>query len=100
MINNLKDKNNNPISYCYQYEYLNKKTKKNKIFNLWLKMTKDMKKNLTNQTNTQFFCDTTYCCVPPTFKHYKLFIISSYNFTDKNIYICAYCLIPNELEKT
>ena len=25
LINNLKDKNNNPISYCYQYENINKK---------------------------------------------------------------------------
>ena len=99
LINSLKDNDNNPISYNYQYEILNNKTKKNEKYNIWLIMTKEMNKKLKNNKSSQFFCDTTYRCIPPTFKSYKLFIISSYDFNEKKIFICTYALIPNEKEK-
>ena len=54
---------------------------------------------IDNKTN-QYFGDTTYKCIPPTFHKYKLFIISAYNFLKRNINICCFCLIPNELEIT
>ena len=50
--------------------------------------------------NHQYFCDTTYKCIPPTFHKYKLFVISAYNLINKNINICCFTLIPNELEIT
>ena len=59
-----------------------------------------MNNYLVSNKNNQFFCDTTYRCIPPTFKLYKLFVVSSYDFKKKKIFICAYCLIPNELEDT
>ena len=58
-----------------------------------------MNNYLVPNKNNQFFCDTTYKCIPPTFKHYKLFVVSSYDFKDQKIIICAYCLIHNELEE-
>jgi hypothetical protein len=59
-----------------------------------------MKKKLRNNDKSQFFCDTTYKCVPPTLKKYKLFVISSFDFIDKRIYILAICLIPKEKQIT
>ena len=37
--------------------------------------------------NYQYFCDTTYKCIPPTFHRYKLFVLSAYNLINKNIRI-------------
>ena len=44
----------------------------------------------------QFFGDSTYRCVPPTFRNYKLYIISGYNLKIKRTRLIAYALIPNE----
>ena len=66
----------------------------------WIIMNKEMIKILFNNTNNQYFGDTTYKCIPPTFHKYKLFIISAYNLLKKNINICCFCLFPNELEIT
>ena len=55
-----------------------------------------MNNYLVSNKNNQFFCNTTYRCVPPTFKHYKLFVVSSYDFKERKLFICAYCLIHNE----
>ena len=100
LINNLQDKNNNKITYSYILESKNKKTKENNNFYIWFIISKEMIKSLQNNINSQFFCDTTYRCIPPTIKNYKLFIISSYDFLEKKIFICAYILIPNEKEET
>ena len=59
-----------------------------------------MNKILMDNKNYQYFCDTTYKCIPPTFHRYKLFVISAYNLINKNISICCFSLIPNELETT
>ena len=59
-----------------------------------------MNNYLVSNKNNQFFCYTTYRWVPPTFKHYKLFVVSSYDFKEQKLFICAYCLIPNEFEDT
>ena len=100
LINNLQDKNNNKITYSYILESKYKKTKENNNFYIWFIISKEMIKRIQNNINSQFFCDTTYRCIPPTIKNYKLFIISSYDFLEKKIFICAYILIPNEKEET
>ena len=97
-ISNLKDNNNNPISILYEYESL--KNDKKKYYSFWIIINKEMNKILIDNKNNQYFGDTTYKCIPPTFHKYKLFVISAYNLIKKNINICCFSLIPNEKEIT
>jgi len=46
-----------------------------------------MIKLLSENKNMQYFCDTTYKCIPPTFNKFKLFVISGYNFIENKILI-------------
>ena len=82
---NLKDNNNKSNSYTYEFDYINKRNEKQRI---------------RNNDKSQYFCHTTYKCLPHTLKRYKLFVISSFDFIEKNIFICAICLIPNEKQIT
>ena len=59
-----------------------------------------MKIRIRNNDKSQYFFYTTYKCVPPTLKRYKLFVISSFDFIEKKIFICAICIIPNEKQIT
>ena len=66
-----------------------KQFKKEKYFQIDFKndnKEKDLLNSEIGNEYLQFFCDITYCCIPPTFKHYKLFVISSYDYR-KKIYI-------------
>ena len=52
--------------------------------------------NLCNNNISKYFGDTTYHCIPPTMRKYKLFIISGFDLKKKKISICCYALIPDE----
>jgi len=96
----MKDSNNNPISFYYEFEDTNAKTKILEKFHWWIIINKKMSKLLSENKTMQYFCDTTYKCIPPTFNKFKLFVISGYNFIGNKIYIVCFCLIPNEKQKT
>ena len=76
-INNLKNNKGNTISIYYEYNSNIKNKMKNNYF--WIICNKEMNKILMENKNYQYFCDTTYKCIPPTFHRYKLFVISIYN---------------------
>ena len=59
-----------------------------------------MSEALKNSSITQYFGDTTYRAIPPTFKRFKLYIISGFNIIEKHIRLQAYILIKNETEET
>lgn len=67
---------------------------------MFLIMTKTMINEIKNNNIYQFFGDATYRCIPPTFKGYRLYIISGYNLLIKRTRILAFILIPNETEQT
>ena len=82
-INNLKDNRGNTISIYYEYNSNIKNKMKNNYF--WIICNKEMNKILMENKNYQYFCDTTYKCIPPIFHRYKLFVISIYNLIVKKI---------------
>ena len=55
----LKDNNNDNISYLIEYEHFNKKTKKNENLNMFIIITKTMMKEIRNKDIYQFFGDAT-----------------------------------------
>ena len=63
-------------------------------------MNKNMRIDIRDKEIFQFFGDSTYRCVPPTFRSYKLYIISGFHLVMKITRILSYVLIPNEKEET
>ena len=59
-----------------------------------------MFKNLTNKNIQQFFADTTYHCIPPTLKKFRLFVLSGFDIKEKKTHICLFALIPDEKTET
>ena len=97
---NLKDCNDESICSPYTYEIVSKKTGEKKISTLYIISNKIMIKNLLNLNIQQYFGDTTYHCIPPTIRKFKLFVISGFNLKDKITHICLYSLIPDEKYET
>lgn len=96
----LKDLYNNEICYLVAYEHYNKIKKENEKLNMYFIMNKNKCLEIKNKDVYQFFGDATYRCTPPTFRAYKLYVISGYNFIIKRSRILAYILIPNETYTT
>ena len=46
---------------------------------LYIIMTEDMKNNIINEDNSQFFADITYYAIPPNKSKYKLFLLVAFN---------------------
>ena len=63
-------------------------------------MNKSMTEEIKNKNCFQYFGDATYRCLPPTFRNYKLYIISGFNLIEKRTRILSYILLPNETEQT
>ena len=59
-------------------------------------MNKNICLKIKNKDIYQFFGDSIYRCTPPTFRSYRLYFISGYNFFIKKSRILSYILIPNE----
>ena len=97
---NLKDTNDESICSAYTYEIISKKNGEKKLSTLYIISNKVMIKNLLNLNMQQYFGDTTYHCIPPTIRKFKLFVISGFNLKDKKTYICLYSLIPDEKYET
>ena len=55
---------------------------------------------IKNPNIYQYFGDSTFRCVPPTFRNFKLYIISGFNLNIKRVRLVVYALIPNETERT
>ena len=55
---------------------------------------------IKNKDIYHFFGDSTYRCVPPKFRGYRLYIISGYHLILKRARILAYILIQNETYMT
>ena len=79
-----------------EYNHYNKIKKVNEKLNMFIIMTKNMILEIKNKDIYQFFGDATYRCTPPTFRGYKLYVISGFNLCLKRSRILAYILIPNE----
>ena len=85
---NLKDKNGENIITAHTYIISSKKNSETKLSCLYIIMNKDMATNLINSNMQQYFADTTYHCILPTIKIFKLFIISGFNVIEKKpIYV-------------
>ena len=95
-LRNLKDKEGNNIITEYTYEHLNKITKNIDNLSMFFILNKRMFEQIRDKNNNQFFGDATFRCVPPTFRRFRLYIISSFNLAIKHSRIVAYILIPNE----
>ena len=99
-LENLKDHNDNNISYKIEYEHINKFTKKNDKLLMFIIINKNMCIEIKNPNIYQYFGDSTIRCVPPTFRNFKLYIISGFNLNIKRVRLVVYALIPNETERT
>ena len=89
-------KNNDKICHTIMYEHYNKITKNNDQLSMYIIMTKAMSEELRNNKIYQYFWDATYRCVPPTFRSFKLYVISGFNTLDKRTRILSFILISNE----
>ena len=96
----LKNDNNNNISYLIENDHFNKKAKKDEKLNMFIIITKEMMKEIRNKIIYQYFGDTNYRFIPPSFRSYRLYVISGFNMMKKRTRILSYILIPNETEKT
>ena len=99
-LENLNDENNDKLTKTIQYEHYNKITKKNEYLFMYIIMNKSMTEEIKNKNCFQYFGDATYRCLPPTFRNYKLYIISGFNLIEKRTRILSYILLPNETEQT
>ncbi len=88
-LRNLKDENKDKIYNEYSYEYTYKENGI-MISILFIKITKNILKNLLNREIEKYFWDVTYHCIPPTIKNYNIFLISGFNLKDKKIYMISY----------
>jgi len=96
----LKDESKEKISYICEYKHYNKITKKDDTLIMYIILTKEMSREIKNKDIYQFFGDATYRCVPPTFRKYRLYILSGFNLQLKKTMIVAMILIPNETQIT
>ena len=96
----LKDESKEKISYIFEYKHYNKITKKDDTLIMYIILTKEMSREIKNKDIYQFFGDATYRCVPPTFRKYRLYILSGFNLQLKKTMIVAMILIPNETQIT
>ena len=55
---------------------------------------------IKNHKIYQYFGDSIFGCVPPTFRNFKLYIITGINSNIKRTRLLVYALIPNETERT
>ena len=55
-----------------------------------------MCKELLNKDIYQHFGDSTFRCVPPIFRDYRLYVLSGFNLLLKKTTVLAYILVPNE----
>ena len=67
---------------------------------MYIIINKSMFIELKNNDIYQNFGDATFRCLPPTFRTYKLYIISGFHLINKRTKLLAYILIPNETTKT
>lgn len=67
---------------------------------MFIIMNKNMCMEIKDNNIYQFFGDATYWCVSPTFRNYKLYIISRFHLKLKRTRILTYSLIPNETKTT
>ena len=99
-LENLIDENNNQMTYIIEYVHYNKIKKSNENLNMYIIMNKNMCNEIKNQNIYQYFGDATFRCVPPSFRTYRLYVISGFNILNKRTKILSYILIPNETEMT
>ena len=99
-LENLIDENNNRMTYIIEYVHYNKIKKSNENLNMYIIMNKNMYNEIKNQNIYQYFGDATFRCVPPSFRTYRLYVISGFNILNKRTKILSYILIPNETEMT
>ena len=99
-LENMKDDNNVSISNSFKYKHYNRIKKIEEDLTIWVIINKTMSSEIKNPNIMQFFGDATYRCVPPTFRRYRLYIISGLNLNLLNTKILAYILLPNETEIT
>ena len=100
LLENMKDKDNINISKAYKYKVYNKFKKEEEDAIIWIIMNKEMSAALKNNNIYQYFGDATYRCVPPTFRKYRLYIISGFDLTKLKTKLLTYILIPNETKET
>ena len=99
-LENLTDENNDKLIKTIHYEHYNKINKKNENLLMYIIMNKNMTEEIKNKNFFSIVCDPTYRCLPPTFRNYKLYIISGFKLIEKRTRILSYILLPNETEQT
>ena len=91
---NLKDYNNNNI-----VETLTCKYYRNNIINedlIYIILTENIKRNLSNFKPDTIFIDCTYKIIPPGLKGYKFLVIVGYSDTEDKLKLYLYSLIRHE----
>ncbi len=73
---------------------------KNHNKDIFIFLSPEMKSNLLEASNIQFFSDITYYAVLPGNKKYKLFILLSFNQNKFKTLLCLIALITNENTET
>ena len=63
-------------------------------------MNTEMKKNIKNQKNIQYFLDVTYYATPPNNKKYRILIIISFNSELFRTLLCNISIISKENKET
>lgn len=103
-LQDIEDNQHNKI--CKPYAYI---LKNNKIKNIWLIITNEMKKNISNYkinensdklAITQYFCDITFKCVPKSKYKYKLFILIGFDIILNKSVLCCLALIMDMQAET
>ena len=63
-------------------------------------MNKNMCIEIKNHNIYQYFGDSTFRCIPLTFRYFRLYIISRFNLNTKRTRLLVNALIPKETETT
>ena len=94
----LTDMNNNNISTNIKTKFI--RNGKEYIKDLYVIMTNEMIKNIKDDSNIQYFSDTTYYCIPPQCKSLKMWILLAFNKNKNKVIICNITLLKNENYET
>ena len=94
---NIKENNNNIVNKI-NVIFKRKGIKYEK--DIYIIMNTEMKENIKNQENIQYFLDVTYYATPPNNKKYRILIIISFNSELFRTLLCNISIISNENKET
>ena len=76
------------------------KEKELNMKNIYIIMNTDMKENIKNEKNIQYFLDGKYYATPPNNKKYRILIILPFNSELLRTLLCNISIISNDNKET